>query len=122
MKPVAQSDHNTHTDRAAAPDIATALDLLWTRFKPEILNRVELLAVAAAACAANELSAAQREAAHDAAHKLAGTLGTFNLARGTDIAREFELLTSGENAPGSATAERMVAIAVELRSIVDSRK
>ena len=44
---------------------------------------------------------AQREAAHAAAHKLAGTLGTFNLARGTELAREFELLFSAEPRPCS---------------------
>ncbi|HEV2484308.1 MAG TPA: Hpt domain-containing protein [Terracidiphilus sp.] len=122
MKPLAQTDLPSSPSPAAAPNIAAALDLLWTRFQPEIWNRVELLAIAAAACAANELTAAQREAAHDAAHKLAGTLGTFNLAHGTDLAREFELLTSGEDAPDSATVERMVSIAVELRTIIDSRK
>jgi HPt (histidine-containing phosphotransfer) domain-containing protein len=122
MKPVAQPDLSTHPNPAAAPDLAAALDLLWTRFLPEIRNRVELLETAAGACAANQLSAAQREAAHAAAHKLAGTLGTFNLARGTDLAREFEMLSSGEDATDSATAHRMVSIAAELRTIVDSRK
>ncbi|HZL50106.1 MAG TPA: Hpt domain-containing protein [Terracidiphilus sp.] len=122
MEPVAQPDRNIHSNPAAAPNLASALDMLWTRFQPEIRNRVELLAIAAAACAANDLSAAQRDAAHDAAHKLAGTLGTFNLAHGTELAREFELLSESENTPGPATADRMVAIAAELRTIVDDRK
>jgi|CZKZ01.1.fsa_nt_gi hypothetical protein len=122
MEPAAQPDRNIHSNPAAAPNLASALDMLWTRFQPEIRNRVELLAAAAAACAANDLSAAQRDAAHDAAHKLAGTLGTFNLAHGTELAREFELLSSLENAPDSATRDRMISIAAEIRTIVDSRK
>ena len=122
MEPVAQPDRNIHSNPAAAPNLASALDMLWTRFQPEIRNRVELLATAAAACAANDLSAAQRDAAHDAAHKLAGTLGTFNLAHGTELAREFELLSESENTPDSATGDRMVSIAAELRTIVDDRK
>jgi HPt (histidine-containing phosphotransfer) domain-containing protein len=122
MDPGAQPDRNIHSNPAAAPNLASALDMLWTRFQPEIRNRVELLAAAAAACAANDLSAAQRDAAHDAAHKLAGTLGTFNLAHGTELAREFELLSESENTPDSATGDRMVSIAAELRTIVDDRK
>lgn len=122
MKPIAQPDLSSSPKPAAAPDIAAALDLLWTRFQPEIRKRVELLENAAAACAANQFSAEQRESAHAAAHKLAGTLGTFNLSRGTDLAREFELLSSGEHAPDPTTADRMVDIAAELRTIVNSRK
>ncbi len=122
MEPVAQPDRNIHSNPAAAPNLASALDMLWTRFQPEIRNRVELIATAAAAYAANDLTAAQRDAAHDAAHKLAGTLGTFSLARGTELAREFELLSASENTPSPATADRMVAIAAELRTIVDERK
>jgi len=42
-------------------------------------GRVAVLEAAAAAFAANRLSAEERAAAHGAAHKLAGTLGTFGL-------------------------------------------
>ena len=116
MNPIAQPGDN------AARDLAAAIDLLWARFLPEIGERVGLLDAAATACAANQLSAAQCKAVHAAAHKLAGTLGTFNLARGTDLAREFELLFSGEDCPGPALAGRLTSIAAELRTIVESRK
>jgi HPt (histidine-containing phosphotransfer) domain-containing protein len=116
MEPVAQPK------TAPAPDLAAALDLLWMRFLPEIRQRVAILEEAALACAANQLSPAQREAAHAAAHKLAGTLGTFGLARGTDLAREMELLYSCENIPDAALAGRLANGAAELRSIVESRK
>jgi HPt (histidine-containing phosphotransfer) domain-containing protein len=104
---------------SAASNLAAALDQLWTRFLPEIQNRVGLLEAAATSCAANQLSAEQRETAHAAAHKLAGSLGTFNLARGTDLAREFELALAGDAAPDPA---RLSNLAAELRTIIDSRK
>ena len=106
----------------ANPTLAAALDLLWVRFLPEIRERVAILEAAAAASAANQLSTGQREAANSAAHKLAGTLGTFSLARGTELAREFEILSSHEDASSADLAGRFAAIATELRIVVDSRK
>ena len=107
MKTAAQPDRSAAPESAPASDIGKALDLLWTRFVPEIRKRVDLLGAAASACAANNLSDTERESAHAAAHKLAGTLGTFNLTRGTDLAREFELAFAGDRSPSPAQAERL---------------
>ena len=108
--------------REGATDaLASALDQLWIRFLPEIRKRVDVLAAAAAACRAKDLSAELRESAHGAAHKLAGTLGTFNLARGTELAREFEVLFEEENGPDVLQGERLEAQATELRHIVEGR-
>jgi len=59
--------------------------------------------------------------AHAAAHKLAGTLGTFSLAQGTELAREFELLFAEEDGVDRALGERLTVVAAELRRIVESR-
>ena len=67
---------------------------MWARFRSQILERVAVLEAAASAVTAKNLTAAEREAANAAAHKLAGTLGMFNLTRGTDLARELELAYS----------------------------
>lgn len=112
----------TQPGSSAASNLAAALDQLWTRFLPEIRTRVDLLEAAAKACAANRLSAEQHEAAHAAAHKLAGSLGTFNLAHGTDLAREFELALADNPAPNPALSARLATLAAELRTIVDHRK
>jgi HPt (histidine-containing phosphotransfer) domain-containing protein len=122
MKSAAQHDRTQASGTAAAADLGPALDLLWTRFLPEIRQRVDLLQAAASDCASIRLSATQHEAARAAAHKLAGSLGTFGLARGTALARELELAFSNENTPSPASSERIVTIAAELRMIVDSRK
>jgi HPt (histidine-containing phosphotransfer) domain-containing protein len=105
-----------------AVNLAAALDLLWVRFLPEIRERVGILEAAAADCAASQLSTAQVEAAHAAAHKLAGTLGTFSLGGGTELAREFELLFSNNEPPPASLAGHLAQMAAELRNLVDSRK
>jgi HPt (histidine-containing phosphotransfer) domain-containing protein len=117
-----EPEQSADTKIAAGDALSAAIDLLWVRFLPEIRMRVELLKTASAACAANSLSADMRAEAAAAAHKLAGSLGTFNLARGTELAREYEVLTSRDGAPDTTAANRMATIASELGTLVESRK
>ena len=102
--------------------MAGALDALWERFLPDIEQRVSQVQGAAAALGAGGLTPEQQEDAHSAAHKLAGTLGTFGLARGTELARELEQIYSPGSALAVAYAVRAQQITEELRSIVAGRK
>lgn len=96
-----------------------ALDRLWKQFLPQIEERVTALESAAAALAADTLSHDQRDAAHAAAHKLAGILGTFGLTKGTVLAREAEVLYSGETDPEAAP--QLTEIAKRLKELVAGR-
>jgi HPt (histidine-containing phosphotransfer) domain-containing protein len=96
-----------------------ALDRLWKQFLPEIEGRVAALESAGSALAADRLSDDQREAAHAAAHKLAGVLGTFGLTRGTVLAREAELLYAGDTDPEAAP--QLTDIARHLKELVAGR-
>ena len=100
--------------------LSQAIDRLWVRFLPEIRERVAILEAAAAAASSGKLTARHREAAQAAAHKLAGVLGTFSLTRGTVLAREAEV-TYRESAPGPSAGKRLVAIAAELRAMIENR-
>jgi HPt (histidine-containing phosphotransfer) domain-containing protein len=106
---------------ADKPDLSQALDRLWSRFLPEIEQRIAILETAAAEFAAHTLSTEQCEAATSAAHKLAGVLGVFGLARGTHLARELENLYSSKAAPEPALGARLASLAAELRALVESR-
>jgi HPt (histidine-containing phosphotransfer) domain-containing protein len=114
-------------ERSAQPgspanaDLAQALDRLWGRFLPEMRARASVLAAAAAALAENNLTAAQCEAAHAAAHKLAGVLGTFNLTHGTVLARELEISFSREGGPDRDIANRLADAARELLTMIENR-
>jgi Hpt domain. len=103
------------------PDLAAALNRLWIRFLPEMSERVAILQLAANACAESELSREIREKAHAAAHKLAGTLGTFSLARGTELAREFEKICEVEIECTSEQAALLSSLTQEIASIIDQR-
>jgi len=104
------------------PDAALreAMDRLWVKFLPEIRERVATLEAAAAA--AKNLTASECEAAHAAAHKLAGVLGTFNLTRGTNVARELEASYAPESPPDPDESARLTSLAAELRAMIENRK
>jgi HPt (histidine-containing phosphotransfer) domain-containing protein len=101
------------------PAMLEALDRLWTKFLPEIENRLAILESAARSQRSRSLSVDEREAAHQAAHKLAGVLGTFGLHRGTELARQAEVGFSDEK-PASAT--ELSFWVAELRLLIDQRK
>ncbi|MGD0481251.1 MAG: Hpt domain-containing protein [Terracidiphilus sp.] len=102
--------------------LSQAMDGLWARFLPDIRARVSVLEAAALAAGEGTLTAKQREAAQSAAHKLAGVLGTFDLTRGTVLARELELTFARESSPDRDAAAKLAETAAELRSMVESRK
>jgi HPt (histidine-containing phosphotransfer) domain-containing protein len=101
--------------------MAEALARLWTKFLPEIEMRLVSMESAVLALDAGTLSDAVRNEAHQAAHKLAGTLGTFGLHRGTELARNAENVLEGDGLlPGTANASDLNLWTGELRSLIDS--
>jgi HPt (histidine-containing phosphotransfer) domain-containing protein len=115
-------------DRPAQPtsqqeaDLTQALESLWVRFLPQIEERVAVLASAVSAVAEKRLTAAECEAAHSAAHKLAGVLATFGLTRGTDLARELETAFSGEAARVGSSVANLAQSVTELRTLIENRR
>jgi HPt (histidine-containing phosphotransfer) domain-containing protein len=102
---------------AEQPSLNAALDRLWARFLPLTRERLSIIEAAIQSLAAGTLASEEKEAAASAAHKLAGVLGTFSLARGTELARELELQFTAT--PDSAT--KLAPVAAELRSLIESR-
>jgi HPt (histidine-containing phosphotransfer) domain-containing protein len=108
------------TPPAVSSSISEALARLWVKFLPEIDARTAVLEAATQALMGGSLSQEQREAAHQAAHKLAGVLGTFGLHRGTDLARQAEVEFAGEVPTGAAG--NLAAWVAELRQLIETRK
>ena len=101
--------------------ITAALDRHWERFLPEIHGRVALIESVGIALRDGIPNSAQQQAAQAAAHKLAGVLGSFGLALGTDLARKAELLLAGPEALGQSEAAELLRLAAGLRALVESR-
>lgn len=110
-------DERDGGDKTSA--LSAVIDSMWEKFLPEIRNRAQTLEDAAHSAAAGKLSQTEREAAQAAAHKLAGTLGTFGLGRGTKLARELErMFVAADVVP----ADRLAKMAAEVHAIIESRK
>ena len=105
-----------------AREIAEVLEQMWVRYLPDVLERVGTLQQASEALTSGSLSQASCKAAESAAHKLAGTLGTFALPRGTELARELEQTFAAEDGPDAASAPRIASTVSELRAMIESRK
>jgi HPt (histidine-containing phosphotransfer) domain-containing protein len=108
-------------DPTSKADLTSALDLLWKRFLPQILDRISVLETAAKDCIQGSPRGFMLRTARDAAHKLAGSLGTFNLTRGTVLARELELFYSNDPDLSTEAVAHLVKITIQLRQIVENR-
>lgn len=71
-------------------DLEKKLEALWEKFLPATTVRVNTIAEAAKELEAGVLREETREAAESAAHKIAGSAGTFGFMTITDIARDLE--------------------------------
>ena len=118
------STPSTTISSETQPSMSDALARLWTRFLPEIQNRMNLVETAVRGSQDLDLGDASstesflpvRDAGYQAAHKLAGILGTFGLHRGTELARRLELWL--ENSADQENANEAMAWALELREIL----
>jgi HPt (histidine-containing phosphotransfer) domain-containing protein len=101
--------------------LTEAMNRLWTKFLPQMVERVTTLQKAAESAARGTLGPAEQQTASSEAHKLAGVLGTFGLQEGTELAREAENLYAGPLSDSVTFTARLTQIAERLRTIVASR-
>ena len=95
-------------------DLDARLAAIWERSRSTTRERLEAVERAAAAQDAGTLDEGTRQAGLRAAHQLAGSLGTFGLGEGSDLAREIEdRLDAG--APGAT------ALSARLRELLEPR-
>jgi HPt (histidine-containing phosphotransfer) domain-containing protein len=99
--------------------LQTMISALWTRSRHTVVERAALLQAAGDLLVDNRLDQATQLNAVDSAHKLAGVLGTFGLPRGTDLAREAEVLFGQPTPPGKAEIERLQVLLAELTRLID---
>jgi diguanylate cyclase (GGDEF)-like protein len=103
---------------AAPPDeLAAAVRAIWSRRRPEVLARLDVLEDAVAALLDDALDDDLRERARREAHKLAGSAGTFGYPRSSELARELERAFepgAAELADAARLAEHVLAVRSEL--------
>lgn len=107
-------DTQTHEQKLQA-----MLSALWSRSRHTVAERAALLQEAGTLLLEHRLDQPTQLRAVDSAHKLAGILGTFGLPRGTDLAREAEVLFGRADKPEQAEVERLQVLLAELVSLIE---
>jgi HPt (histidine-containing phosphotransfer) domain-containing protein len=117
----------THKDRVSPDEngqsqeqkLQSMISALWDRSRHTVKERAALLRTAGDLLAHNRLDKTTQMNAVDSAHKLAGVLGTFGLPRGTDLAREAEVLFGQSTTPGKVEIERLQVLLAELTHLIE---
>lgn len=106
-------------DRQQSPDsVDAAVQHIWARTRDTVLARVDVLDEAVTALVEQRLDEDTRVGAEQAAHKLAGSAGTFGMPEGSRLARRLEQRFATSPAPDDAwsAAEEVVALRQALES------
>ena len=108
----------TNSDTAAtANTLQLLLQQLWITSQATVAQRLETLQTAQIRMEQNSLDARVRKQAADAAHKLAGILGTFGLPEGSTLALQVETAMENETT-ATLDAKEFAAILDELTRMV----
>jgi putative two-component system response regulator len=95
------------------------LQAIFESNREDFLRRVRNLEEAVRAIDAGTLDEHLRAGAERDAHKLAGSLGTFGLPRGSELASELEQRLATGHAPGSMDAAYLTQLVVALHTELD---
>jgi len=104
-----------------AQEMAALLDTLWKSNYGVLMERVGILRDAREKLAAGSLDDQSRKSAEEAAHNLAGILGTFGLPQGSALASKIEVWLAQKAPPGANSADVLRSWVDELEAIIASR-
>lgn len=100
-------------------DIGSALAILWQRHRQSILDRISLLESTSANVLRGVLDERSIAEGVSAAHKLAGSLGTFGFDAGSRSALEAESLLREPVVDGRLLAEAVMALRASVDDVTD---
>ncbi|HEX4662884.1 MAG TPA: Hpt domain-containing protein [Terriglobales bacterium] len=105
----------------AAYELNQKMQVLWQKYLPEMHARLGTVHSAVEALSDGSLSHELRNAAANAAHKLAGSLGTFGVHEGSVAAHEIERLLSARTIFSESEILRLQELASQLQREVENR-
>lgn len=96
-----------------------AVAAIWERSKETVCGRVAVLEQAAMSLLEGALGDELRRQAERDAHKLAGSLGTFGFAQGSQLAKEVELLLQGDTPLEGAQILQLSELVLAVRQEIE---
>ena len=92
---------------------------VWAQFHDVIFERLAAVETAASALRRATLTPEVRQKAVLEAHRLAGSLGMFGLAEGTQVAREIEHLLGEQGVLTPEAPHRLIELSAALRQMLE---
>jgi len=102
--------------------LATGIDAIFLRSEDDFRRRISTLEAGVAAILAGSLGEGLRAAAERDAHSLSGALGTFGLARGSELAGELELRFAAGHRERDGEGTRLTGCVGALREELDGHR
>lgn len=99
--------------------VPAAVQAIFQKSRCELSLRIMTIEEMVAALLEGSLDESRRAAAECDAHKLAGALGMFGLARGSELALELEHAAAVDGGPVPSEAPRLTELVLELRAQLD---
>jgi HPt (histidine-containing phosphotransfer) domain-containing protein len=118
---LASTANNPAKNDSAADSLEKMLQTLWVNSRKTIDERVESIREAYSQAKAGALDHATRQLGAQAAHKLAGVLGTFGLPQGSEIGRSIEELLEQSGSFAAADVSRLGQWITELETVIESK-
>lgn len=113
-EPAEAAEQAESSGTAEAGSVDAAVAGVWARMRDTIVARVDVVDDGVAALLERRLDEATRAEAQQAAHKLAGSAGTFSFHEASRLARCLEHRFAGEPDPDDARAAAEEAVALRL--------
>jgi HPt (histidine-containing phosphotransfer) domain-containing protein len=106
-----------------SPDrnVHEAIEAIWRANRGEMARRIATLEQAVGALRSDELDDELRARAICDAHKLAGALGMFDLATGSELSRELEQSLEAAGGPPPGELARLDELVLALRAAFENR-
>jgi HPt (histidine-containing phosphotransfer) domain-containing protein len=104
-----------------AKEMDDLLQALWVKNYPILVERLRVIRTAKEKADAGYLGEQARKDGEEAAHKLAGILGTFGLPRGSTLAAKIEALLAGDASTCAQRASELSSWLDELETVIASR-
>ena len=104
-----------------AKEMDDLLQALWVKNYPILVERLKVIRAAKEKSDAGYLGEQARKDGEEAAHKLAGILGTFGLPQGSVLASKIEALLAGDPTSCSQRATELSSWLEELETVIASR-
>lgn len=116
---ITTSDTSSNNSKTVTHQFQQAMSGLWNKYQGLMMQRLEVLQQTAKALKTDILTPELRQSGAQAAHKLAGVLGMFELDTGTQISRDIEKILTQDGSLSTAQKQQLLSLIQQLEDLLN---